>query len=265
MFELQYIVIGLVQGITEFLPISSSAHLILISALTNWEDHGIFTDIAVHVGTLGAVIIYLFAHIKKILIDFFSFKKNYFHQSDLWGIKIIIATIPALIVGFFVYEYLLDYLRNLVVIAWASIIFGIILYFADHRGQSRKKWEELKFWEIFVVGTFQVLAFIPGASRAGVTITGARILNVKRDSAAIFSMLLSIPIIAASLTIALLDIYSMQDVAIDLTQSIIATFFSFVTAIISIHTMMKIIQFTNFNIFIIYRIILGITLLIIYV
>ena len=264
MFELQYIVIGLVQGITEFLPISSSAHLILISALTDWEDQGIFTDIAVHVGTLGAVIIYLFAHIKKILIDFFSFKKNYFHQSDLWGIKIIIATIPALIVGFFVYEYLLDYLRNLVVIAWASIIFGIILYFADHRGQSSKKWEELRFWEIFVVGIFQVLAFIPGASRAGVTITGARILNVKRDSAAIFSMLLSIPIIAASLILTLLDIYSMQDIVIDLTQPIIATFFSFVTAIISIHTMMKILQFTNFNIFIIYRILLGITLLIIY-
>ena len=264
MFELQYIVIGLVQGITEFLPISSSAHLILISALTDWEDQGIFTDIAVHIGTLGAVIIYLFAHIKKILIDFFSFKKNYFHQNDLWGIKIIIATIPALIVGFFVYEYLLDYFRSLVVIAWASIIFGIILYFADQRGQTSKRWEELKFWEIFVVGIFQILAFIPGASRAGVTITGARILNVKRDSAAIFSMLLSIPIIAASLILAMFDIYSMQDITIDLTQPILATFLSFVTAIISIHTMMKILQFTNYNIFIIYRILLGITLLIIY-
>ena len=102
MFELQFIIIGLVQGITEFLPISSSAHLILVSELASWEDQGLFTDIAVHVGTLGAVIIYLFAHIKKILIDFFSFKKNYFHQNDLWGIKIIIAAIPALIIGFFV-------------------------------------------------------------------------------------------------------------------------------------------------------------------
>ena len=264
MFELQYIVIGLVQGITEFLPISSSAHLILISALTDWEDQGIFTDIAVHGGTLGAVIVYLFTHIKKILIDFFSFKKSYFQKNDHWAIKIIIATIPALIVGFFVYEYLLDYLRSLVVIAWASIIFGIILYFADQRCQSIKRWEDLKIWEIIFVGIVQVLAFIPGASRAGVTITGARILNVRRDSAAIFSMLLSIPIIVASLALALLDIYSMQETLVDLMQPIIATIISFVTAILSIHVMMKILQFTNFNIFIIYRILLGITLLIIY-
>ena len=146
MFELQFIIMGLVQGITEFLPISSSAHLILISELTSWEDQGLFTDIAVHVGTLGAVIVYLFNHIKKIFIDFFSFKKSYFQKNDHWAIKIIIATIPALIVGFFVYEYLLDYLRSLVVIAWASIIFGIILYFADQRGQSIKRWEDLIIW-----------------------------------------------------------------------------------------------------------------------
>ena len=139
---------------------------------------------------------------------FFLLKKSYFQKNDHWAIKIIIATIPALIVGFFVYEYLLDYLRSLVVIAWASIIFGIILYFADQRGQSIKRWEDLKIWEIIFVGIVQVLAFIPGASRAGVTITGARILNVRRDSAAIFSMLLSIPIIAASLALALLNIYS---------------------------------------------------------
>ena len=157
MFELQFIIIGLVQGITEFLPISSSAHLILISELTSWKDQGLFTDIAVHVGTLGAVIVYLFSHIKKIFIDFFSFKKSYFQKNDHWAIKIIIATIPALIVGFFVYEYLLDYLRSLVVIAWASIIFGIILYFADQRGQSIKRWEDLKVWEIIVVGIFQFL------------------------------------------------------------------------------------------------------------
>ena len=94
MFELRFIIIGLVQGMTEFLPISSSAHLILISELTSWKDQGLFTDIAVHVGTLGAVIVYLFSHIKKIFIDFFSFKRNYIQKNEHWGIKIIIATIP---------------------------------------------------------------------------------------------------------------------------------------------------------------------------
>ena len=264
MFELQYIVIGIVQGITEFLPISSSAHLVIISAVTDWEDQGIFTDIAVHVGTLGAVVVYLFGHIKKIFIDFFSFKKNLFEENHHLGIKIVIATLPALLVGFFVYEYLIQYLRNLVVIGWASIIFGCILFFADQKYQSVKKWEELRFWEIFIVGCFQVLAFIPGASRAGVTITGARFLNVKRDSAAIFTMLLSIPIILASLFLALLDMFNSNFQFIQMTQSIIASIFSFITAILSIHIMMKILQFTNFNIFIIYRIILGITLLVFY-
>ena len=264
MFELQYIVIGIVQGITEFLPISSSAHLVIISAVTDWEDQGIFTDIAVHFGTLGAVVVYLFGHIKKICIDFFSVKNNSFEENHHLGIKIVIATLPALLVGFFVYEYLLQYLRSLVVIGWASIIFGCILFFADQKYQSVKKWEELRFWEIFMIGCFQVLAFIPGASRAGVTITGARFLNVKRDSAAIFTMLLSIPIILASLFLALLDMFNSDFLFIEMTQSIIASIVSFITAILSIHIMMKILQFTNFNIFIIYRIILGITLLVFY-
>ncbi len=264
MFEIQYIFIGLVQGITEFLPISSSGHLILISSLTEWKDQGIFTDIAVHVGTLGAVIIYLRQYIMNIIIDFFSFKKNYFEINNLWGIKIIMATIPALLVGFFVYEYLIDYFRNIIVIAWSSIIFGIILFLADKKKHSNKKWEDLNFLEVIIIGIFQVFAFIPGASRAGVTITGARILNIKRESSAIFSMLLSIPIIFSSLTLAIIDIDELNSRELSLMDPILATIVSFITALISINFMMKILQFTNFNIFIIYRIILGITLLTIY-
>ena len=259
MFDLQYILIGIIQGITEFLPISSSAHLILISSLTSWKDQGLFTDIAVHFGTLGAVIVYLLSNIKKIFVDFFSHKKK-----NYWGIKIILATLPALLVGFLIYHYLIDYLRNLIVIGWASIIFGVILYFVDQNKKSLKKWEDLKFWEVMVIGIFQILAFIPGASRAGVTITGARFLNVKRDSAAIFSMLLSIPIILASLFLSVLDVYLLGEGLKNLTQPIIASLISFITAILSIHLMMKILKYTNFNIFIIYRIVLGIALLAIY-
>ena len=265
MFELQYIVIGIIQGLTEFLPISSSAHLVIISATTDWEDQGIFTDIAVHVGTLGAVIIYLFNDVKKMFIDFFTFKKNYFTDNHHYGLKIILATFPAIFIGFFVYEYFLIYFRNLIVIGWSCIIFGCVLFFADYISSSDKKWEELKVWEIFVIGCFQVLSFIPGASRAGVTISGARFLNVKRESAAIFSMLLSIPIIFASLSLSLFDLISSDSfVIIDLYQPMMASIISFLTAFFSIHFMMRILKFTNFNIFIIYRIMLGIALLLIY-
>jgi len=198
MFEFQYFFIGFIQGITEFLPISSSAHLILISKLTSWQDQGIFTDICVHVGTLGAVIFYLRIDIKNIILDFFNFNK-----SNFFAIKIIIATIPAVIIGYLVYEYFILYLRNIEVIAWASIFFGILLFVSDRNKGSNKKWEDLNYYEIILVGLFQVLAFIPGASRAGVTITGSRFLNVERRSAAKFSMLLSIPIILASLILAL--------------------------------------------------------------
>ncbi len=260
MFELQFLVLGLVQGITEFLPISSSAHLILISELTEWKDQGIFTDIAVHVGTLGAVILYLLKEIKKIIFDFFQFKNN----SNFFFIKIIIATLPALIIGFIVYEYFILYFRNLIVIAWSSIIFAIILFIADRKINSHKSWEQLNFFEVFIIGLWQSLAFIPGASRAGVTITGARFLSIKRDSAAIFSMLLSIPIILASLSLSLIDLYIMENNTINVLPSIFSAFVAFFTALISIHMMMKILKVTNFNIFIIYRILLGIALLLFY-
>ena len=260
MFELQFLVLGLVQGITEFLPISSSAHLILISELTEWKDQGIFTDIAVHVGTLGAVILYLLKEIKKIIFDFFQFKNN----SNFFFIKIIIATLPALIIGFIVYEYFILYFRNLIVIAWSSIIFAIILFIADRKINSHKSWEQLNFFEVFIIGLWQSLAFIPGASRAGVTITGARFLSIKRDSAAIFSMLLSIPIILASLSLSLIDLYIMENNTINVLPSIFSAFIAFFTALISIHMMMKILKVTNFNIFIIYRILLGIALLLFY-
>jgi len=258
MFELQYFFIGFIQGITEFLPISSSAHLILISKLTSWQDQGIFTDICVHVGTLGAVIFYLRIDIKNIILDFFNFNK-----SNFFAIKIIIATIPAVIIGYLVYEYFILYLRNIEVIAWASIFFGILLFVSDRNKDSNKKWEDLNYYEIILVGLFQVLAFIPGASRAGVTITGSRFLNVERRSAAKFSMLLSIPIILASLILAL-SIFFSDFKEVNLNESLFATFIAFITALSSIHFMMRLLQFTNFNLFIIYRILHGIIILFFY-
>ena len=260
MFELQYFIIGLLQGITEFLPISSSGHLVLISEISRWEDQGLFTDIAVHGGTLIAVLIYLRKEIVKIIKNFFQNRLSY----NTLLFKIILATLPAVVVGIFVYNYIEDYFRNLEVVAWASIIFGIILFFADKQNSNNSSWEEMKFSDALIIGCFQILAFIPGASRAGVTITGGRFLGFNRSNAAIFSMLLSIPIILASLMISLSDLAKDPDSMVNVQQSMFAALIACITSLISIHFMMRVIQNSNFNLFIFYRICLGIVLLVIY-
>jgi len=247
MFELQYIVIGLVQGITEFLPISSSGHLVLISKISNWDDQGLFTDIAVHAGTLIAVLVYLRRKIIKILYNFFQ--QKLFNEIIIY--KIILATLPAVIIGFFVFNFFNDYLRNLKVVAWASIIFGVLLYFADKKNTSKPIWNEINFKDALIIGMFQVLAFIPGASRAGVTITGARFLGFDRTNAAIFSMLLSIPIILATLTLSIFDVISDPINNTYVLQSFFSAIVACITALILIHFMMKLIQNTNFNLIII--------------
>ena len=259
MFELQYFIIGIVQGFTEFLPISSSGHLVLVSELTTWQDQGLFTDVAVHVGTLLAVIIYLRSYISALAKNFsFQINQNY----NL--IKIIIATIPAVIVGFFIFDFVQLYFRDIKVVAVTSIVFAALLFVADHFKIKISSWENMNYVQAFIIGVFQVLAFIPGASRAGVTITGARFLGFDRSSAAIFSMLISIPIILASLVLTSLDLMSSGDTNINLYQSLFAAFVACITALVSINIMMRIIQRSTFNIFIIYRVLLGFILLYFY-
>ena len=261
MFELQYFLIGIIQGVTEFLPISSSGHLVLFAQLTNWEDQGLFTDIAVHFGTLFAVIIYLRKDIYYFFTNIFQFK--IFEDQIIF--KIILATLPAIILGYFIYDYVSLYFRSIQLIALSSIVFAIILFFADRVKMESKGWNRVTYIEALIVGLFQVLAFIPGASRAGVTITGARLLGYDRVNAARFSMILSIPIILASMTLSLISILNEEYVAVNLYQSFFASLVAFITALLSIIFLMRFIKKANFNIFIIYRIVLGIILLVIYV
>jgi undecaprenyl-diphosphatase len=261
MFELQYFLIGIIQGVTEFLPISSSGHLVLFAQLTNWEDQGLFTDIAVHFGTLFAVIIYLRKDIYYFFTNIFQFK--IFEDQIIF--KIILATLPAIILGYFIYDYVSLYFRSIQLIALSSIVFAIILFFADRVKMESKGWNRVTYIEALIVGLFQVLAFIPGASRAGVTVTGARLLGYDRVNAARFSMILSIPIILASMTLSLINILNEEYVAVNLYQSFFASLVAFITALLSIMFLMRFIKKANFNIFIIYRIALGIILLVIYV
>ncbi len=261
MFELQYFLIGIIQGVTEFLPISSSGHLVLFAQLTNWEDQGLFTDIAVHFGTLFAVLIYLRKDIYCFLTNIFQFKIF----EDQIILKVILATLPAIILGYFIYDYVSLYFRSIQLIAFSSIVFAIILFFADRVKMENKSWNKITYIEALVVGLFQALAFIPGASRAGVTITGARLLGYNRLNAARFSMILSIPIILASMTLSFINIFNEKYVELNLYQSFSAALVAFITALLSIIFLMRFIKKANFNIFIIYRIILGIILIVIYV
>ena len=261
MFELQYFLIGIIQGVTEFLPISSSGHLVLFAQLTNWEDQGLFTDIAVHFGTLFAVIIYLRKDIYYFFTNIFQFKIF----EDQIILKIILATLPAIILGYFIYDYVSLYFRSIQLIALSSIIFAIILFIADKVKIESKSWNKITYLEALIVGLFQVLAFIPGASRAGVTITGARLLGYDRLNAARFSMILSIPIILASMTLSFINIFNEEYVVVNFYQSFSAALVAFITALLSIIFLMRFIKKANFNIFIIYRIILGIILLVVYV
>ena len=261
MFELQYFLIGVIQGITEFLPISSSGHLVLFAKLTNWEDQGLFTDIAVHFGTLFAVIVYLRKDIYYLLSNIFQFR--IFEDQIIF--KIILSTLPAIILGYFIYDYVSLYFRSIQLIAISSIVFAIILYFADKISIEAKSWQNITYSEALLIGLFQVLAFIPGASRAGVTITAARFLGYDRLNAARFSMLLSIPIILASMTLSLINLFNEEETVVNFYHPFSAALVAFITALLSIMFLMRFIKQANFNIFIIYRIILGIILLFVYV
>ncbi len=261
MFELQYFLIGIIQGITEFLPISSSGHLVLFAKLTNWEDQGLFTDIAVHFGTLFAVIVYLRKDIYYLLSNIFQFR--IFEDQIIF--KIILSTLPAILLGYFIYDFVSMYFRNIQLIAISGIVFAIILYFADKISIQAKSWQNISYTEALLIGLFQVLAFIPGASRAGVTITAARFLGYDRLNATRFSMLLSIPIILASMTLSLINVFNEEQAVFNFHHSFFGALVAFITALLSIIFLIRFIKQANFNIFIIYRIILGIILLIIYV
>ena len=261
MLDLQYFLIGIIQGITEFLPISSSGHLVLFAKLTSWEDQGLFTDIAVHFGTLFAVIVYLRKDIYYLISNIFKFK--IFDDQIIF--KITLSTLPAILMGYFIYDYVSVYFRSIQLIAISSIVFAIILYFADKVSIQDKSWQNITYTEALLIGLFQVLAFIPGASRAGVTITAARFIGYDRLNAARFSMLLSIPIILASMSLSLINVFNEEKVAVNFYHSFSATLVAFIAALLSIMFLMRFIKQANFNIFIIYRIILGIILLIAYV
>ena len=254
LFEI--IILSIVQGITEFLPVSSSAHLRATSELLGIYGSTLGFDVAVHIGTLGAVVIYFRRDLARIAVGTTKFMKGTRTEEGILGINLIIATLPVYFVGFFLRDYIESDLRFIEVIGWTSIVFGILLWWADRYCMTILTLKHLNYRKAFIIGLFQIFALIPGSSRAGVTITAARILGYERMEAARFSMLLSIPAIAGAGTLVFFDFFSDGN-AVVWRSTLLAGVLSFVTATVAISLLMRWLRYSGFGIFVIYRILFG--------
>ncbi len=248
----QIIVLALVQGLTEFLPVSSSGHLILIPALTKWADQGVVTDVMVHVGSLFAVIVYFWKDVLNLLKgtgDLLRFRKT---ENSRMALYIAIATVPALAFGAALkltgaYELI----RGVKIVAWNAVIFGVLLYVADVVGRRTKVMEDMTLPPALVIGFAQALALIPGTSRSGITMTAARFLGFDRAEAARFSFLLGIPAIAAAGAFTAIEVVQNGD-AIP-PDALLAAVLTFFAALAAIALLMALVRRIGFLIFMIYR------------
>ncbi|MEN8659202.1 undecaprenyl-diphosphate phosphatase [Marivita sp.] len=256
------LILALIQGVTEFLPISSSGHLILLPNLTGMVDQGQALDVAVHVGTLLAVILYFRSDVKIVMSGVGRLIKGRIDtQGAFWALCLIIATIPVILVGLALkLSGLNDLLRSTAVIGWTMLLFGIVLYWADQTGPVVKRAENWSLKDAIIMGLWQTLALIPGTSRSGITITAGRQLGYDRESAARLSMLMSIPTILASG--ALLSVEVAQEAEMSLIRDAgIAAVFAFLAALAALKLMFKLLKSVSFTPYVIYRVILGVILL----
>ena len=256
------LLIALIQGLTEFLPISSSGHLILLPNLTGLADQGQIIDVAAHLGTLCAVILYFWADVRLALGGFGRLMRGKIDTRGAFlALCLIIATIPVVIVGLILkLTGLSEMMRGIAVIGWAMIIFGVLLYWADQRGGEERTTEGWTLKHAFQMGLWQAVALIPGTSRSGITITAGRMLGYGRSDAARIAMLMSIPTIIASGALLSLDVIGQADSGA-LRDIGIVTAMSFAAALFALTIMMRLLKSVSFTPYVIYRIGLGVVLL----
>jgi len=247
--SIEILILGAIQGITEFLPVSSTAHLVLFSQYYEFSNQNLLIDISLHLGSLIAIIFYF----RK---DLFNFVQN---KSFL--IKILLGTIPIIPVGYILYQTgLINSLRSLEVIGWMSLIFGILLYISDKFKITKKIDIQFTYRSAIIIGIFQILALIPGVSRSGITITSGRLLGFSRFESAKISFFLSIPTLGAASLLGIYSIYKEGSAELNLL-AIIAVIFSFIFSYFTIALFLNFIKKFSLNIFIIYRILLSLFIL----
>lgn len=257
----QIIILSLIQGITEFLPISSSGHLAMLPLLTSWPDQGIMADVALHSGSLVAVLIYFWRDVKNIIAGFFDIFRGKSSANRNLFLLLTLSTIPVFVIGYTLKKTgLIDNLRSLEVIAWANIVFAVFLYWFDKIGAQVKNTEDFSVKDALLIGFAQCLALIPGSSRSGTTMTMARKLGYKRDESARLSMLMGIPTILGASLLLLVDLSKEIDVSVQADAMIMAAL-SFVVAFLSIWGLMALLKRMSMLPFVIYRLVLGAALI----
>lgn len=258
MTDIQILLLSALQGLTEFLPVSSSGHLILFSKFTAFPDQGLELDVAVHVGSIIAVMIYFWRDIRSILVGLWQSRLRPTLQNPgarlFW--LIIIGTIPAVIVGFALKSYGIEEFRSAKLIGWTMFCYGIVLWLADRYGQTARNIDSLGIKDALLIGCAQCLALVPGTSRSGITITMARLLGLERREAAKFSMLLSIPTIAGAGLLVAIELLKQDNVG-QILNALDGVLYSFISSVIAIYAIMWWLKKSTFTPFVIYRLLLG--------
>jgi len=254
--------LAVVQGITEFLPVSSSGHLILLPALTELEDQGLALDIAVHVGSLAAVILYFRRDVALMLSGIPDLMRWRLDTRAAWlAFCLVAATVPVVILGFILkVTGAMEAMRSVALIGWTMIVFGIVLYVADRLGAQQRVAAQWTVRHAVIMGLWQAVALIPGTSRSGACITGARFLGYARHDAARLSMLMSIPTLLASGVLLAGDVAGGADWALA-RDAAIAAAFAFVAALAALALMMRLLRSVSFTPYVVYRLGLGVVLL----
>tara|TARA_B100000963_G_scaffold355730_1_gene374523 strand:+ start:4624 stop:5382 length:759 start_codon:yes stop_codon:yes gene_type:complete len=247
MFEI--LILSFIQGVTEFLPVSSSSHLIIFSEYLEFENQSLSIDVSVHIGSFLAVIVFFY---KDIL--------NFFENKELF-VKILLSSIPVMLVGFILVETkMIDEIRNIKTISWMTLIFGILLYISDKCKLEKNIKSNFDYRSVFLIGLLQVLSLIPGVSRSGITITAARLLKFERYDSAKISFLLSIPTLGAISIFGIKNIIFTNDASFT-ALNFFSIFLSFIFSLVTIRYFLKYIKKFSLIVFVIYRIILGAVLI----
>jgi undecaprenyl-diphosphatase len=250
----QALILGIIQGLTELLPISSSAHLTIIPMIFKWSVPEAF-DVALHFGTLLAIIIFFFKDWLELIKGGYNYaiKKEKTTQGKMFW-YIVLATIPGGAIGYILDHFCEDYLKNPIIIAIALIVMGIILYIVDKKAKSKVKYEDMNLKQTFLIGLSQALAFIPGVSRSGVTITTARAMGITREAAAKYTFLLSTPIVFAA------TVLKFKDFVFNL-PFVIGVISSFLVGLLVIKFLLQYLKKGSFKAFAIYRVIVGLLII----